>query len=247
MKNYEEVTNDLLERRNRYVVEQKRKKKRVTEIITSLCCVCLVALVGIGVWQSGILTDKNMFLKDDIKHKTEDYTAEGDQNNSTGEYEGGYLNQENGSDNTGMNGSDGNANQIKVEEDRDTSDELPIISSYECGVSASYVAPENGNFGLSEPLKDAINEYGDTVRYMVIVDIFRDEDQLSPDKALLEAEIKRLNDLGYETILLKEPRDDQEVIYHLGIQATADQIHNFNCNEKYGYFLFIRSERIDSN
>ena len=27
MKNYDEVTNDLLERRDRYVVEQKKKKK----------------------------------------------------------------------------------------------------------------------------------------------------------------------------------------------------------------------------
>ncbi len=55
MKNYDELTNDLLERRNRYVTDQKRKRKTVISVATSLCCVCLVALLGIGVWQRGIL------------------------------------------------------------------------------------------------------------------------------------------------------------------------------------------------
>lgn len=51
MKNYNEVTNDLLERRDRYVTEQKKKRKRVMSVATSLCCFCLVALLGFGMWQ----------------------------------------------------------------------------------------------------------------------------------------------------------------------------------------------------
>ena len=51
MKNYDELTNNLLERRDRYVLEQ-RKKRRMISIATSLCCVCLIALLGIGLWQS---------------------------------------------------------------------------------------------------------------------------------------------------------------------------------------------------
>ena len=52
MKNYDELTNNLLERRDRYVAEQK-KKRRVISVVTSLCCVCLVALLGLvlGMWQ----------------------------------------------------------------------------------------------------------------------------------------------------------------------------------------------------
>ena len=53
MKNCEQVTNDLLERRDKYVAEQRRKKKRAMGMVTSLCCVCLVALMGIGIWQGG--------------------------------------------------------------------------------------------------------------------------------------------------------------------------------------------------
>ncbi|MBE6763853.1 MAG: hypothetical protein E7553_05840 [Ruminococcaceae bacterium] len=53
MKNYEEITNDLLERRDRYVVQQKLKRKKGLHVVASLCCVCIVALFGFGVWQSG--------------------------------------------------------------------------------------------------------------------------------------------------------------------------------------------------
>lgn len=56
MKSYEEVTNNLLERRDRYVEEQNRKRKRMTGAATSLCCCCLVAFVGFGVWHSNIGT-----------------------------------------------------------------------------------------------------------------------------------------------------------------------------------------------
>ena len=51
MKNYDELTKDLLARRDRYVAEQKQK--RVTAV-TSLCCVCFVALLGLGLWKSGV-------------------------------------------------------------------------------------------------------------------------------------------------------------------------------------------------
>ena len=54
MKNYDELTNDLLERRDRYVADQKKKRKRVMGVASSLCCFCLVALLGFGMWQGGM-------------------------------------------------------------------------------------------------------------------------------------------------------------------------------------------------
>ena len=51
MKNYDELTNDLLARRDCYVAQQKKKRKTAA---TSLCCVCAVALLGIGLWKSGV-------------------------------------------------------------------------------------------------------------------------------------------------------------------------------------------------
>ena len=54
MKNSNEMVNSLFERRERYKAEQKRKKSVITRTVTSTCCLCLVALLGIGVWQSGL-------------------------------------------------------------------------------------------------------------------------------------------------------------------------------------------------
>ena len=54
MKNYDEITNGLLERRDQYVAEQKRKRKTAVTVTTSLCCFCLVALLGFGAWNRGM-------------------------------------------------------------------------------------------------------------------------------------------------------------------------------------------------
>lgn len=56
MKNYDETINSVFDRINEYEVERKRKRKVITRTVTSLCCLCLVALLGIGVWQSGLFT-----------------------------------------------------------------------------------------------------------------------------------------------------------------------------------------------
>lgn len=52
MKNYDETINAVFNRINEYEIAKKRKRKIVMKTVTSLCCVCLVALLGIGVWQS---------------------------------------------------------------------------------------------------------------------------------------------------------------------------------------------------
>ena len=52
MKSYEEVTNSLLERRDRYMEKKNKKRKRMMITAASLCCCCLAVLVGFGVWQS---------------------------------------------------------------------------------------------------------------------------------------------------------------------------------------------------
>lgn len=51
MKSYDELTNNLLERRDCYVAEQKKKRKIVISATTSLC---LAALLAVGMWQGGI-------------------------------------------------------------------------------------------------------------------------------------------------------------------------------------------------
>lgn len=55
MKSYEEVTDSLLERRNRYMAVKTRRRKKVTIVATSLCCCCLVSILNFGIWKSSTL------------------------------------------------------------------------------------------------------------------------------------------------------------------------------------------------
>lgn len=65
MKNYDETINSVFERINEYEIEKKRKRKTVTKTVISLCCVCLVALLGIGVWQSDLFKPMPPTVLDD--------------------------------------------------------------------------------------------------------------------------------------------------------------------------------------
>lgn len=49
MKNSEEMVNSLLQRRAQYAARQKRKGTVIACTAASLCCVCLIALLGFGI------------------------------------------------------------------------------------------------------------------------------------------------------------------------------------------------------
>lgn len=65
MKNCDKMVNNLFKRREQYIAEQRRKRKIITRISSSICCVYLVAFIGFGVWQSGILEPSKVIGKND--------------------------------------------------------------------------------------------------------------------------------------------------------------------------------------
>jgi len=69
MKNYDELTADLLKRRDSYVADQKKKRKIITGISASLCCCSLIALLAFGMWQEGMFKAAPIDItKDDGVH-----------------------------------------------------------------------------------------------------------------------------------------------------------------------------------
>jgi len=54
MKNCNEMVNSLLERREQYIEEQKRKRTIIIRTASTACCVCLVALSVFRVFQSNV-------------------------------------------------------------------------------------------------------------------------------------------------------------------------------------------------
>lgn len=54
MKNYEEMAKSVLERRDRYVADRKRKIWKTASVVS---CFCFAAVLGTGIWYAGILNN----------------------------------------------------------------------------------------------------------------------------------------------------------------------------------------------
>ena len=67
MKTCDEMVNSLLERREQYTATQKKKKRVLVSTITSLC---VVALVGVAVWQMPSATEQPPVTPDDQQNST---------------------------------------------------------------------------------------------------------------------------------------------------------------------------------
>ena len=51
MKNYNEMANDVFRRIGEYETQKRNRRKLMKKVILPICCFCLVALLGIGLWQ----------------------------------------------------------------------------------------------------------------------------------------------------------------------------------------------------
>ncbi len=65
MKTYNEVANSVFKRREQYEMKKKQKIKMIVCTFTSICCVCLVVLLGFGAWQSDIFGERQIQTVDD--------------------------------------------------------------------------------------------------------------------------------------------------------------------------------------
>lgn len=89
MKNCDEMVNSLLERREQYNADKKRKRKAAVRISSVFCCFLLVAVVGFGVWQSGIFntppssTPEGVFIPGKIDDVSDYTVIWADTNNET--------------------------------------------------------------------------------------------------------------------------------------------------------------------
>ena len=58
MKNYKEMANDVLRRIGEHETEQRNRRKVMKKVIIPICCFCLVAILGIGLWKGDFLSKK---------------------------------------------------------------------------------------------------------------------------------------------------------------------------------------------
>jgi len=91
MKNCDEMVNSLLERRERYITEQTNRKKVAKRVIMPICCFCLVAILGIGLWQGDFFNSTPPITLDDStiigeKDYVDEKDGSGDNNDIDGDW-----------------------------------------------------------------------------------------------------------------------------------------------------------------
>lgn len=234
MKNSEEMVNSLLERRDKYAAEKKKKRTIITRTVTSMCCVCLVVLLGFGMWQGGMF----------------DTTPPATLNDSINIGENANADTQTSKNDTDLSNNSSAANDNVGNHPNNYSpdgSEKTMISSFSINgtPSASYETPENGKFYFSIPLSEAMNEFGDSVLYRVVVDVFNNNEQLSSDSSQVQDECERLSNIGY-VVACETVSDGESYHYYFTLHATYDELTEFIANESYGYFMFLYDERVES-
>lgn len=105
MKSCDEMVHSLLERREQYVVSQKRKKTLIICAVTTLCGVCFVGLLGSGIWKreesettpADFVKEEEKILAGGNEMSMEDVSVHGDEGGNgifCGDY---WVNDENSS------------------------------------------------------------------------------------------------------------------------------------------------------
>ncbi len=127
--------------------------------------------------------------------------------------------------------------------DLENSDVTRMIESYKTDADACYVAPKNGEVNRSMPLRGAMEDYGDSVRYRVAVDLFRDEQPLAADSAEAGEERERLAALGYTVAYETVYYHEKPVNAYFTLHATRDELNALPAGD-YGYMLYLYGERV---
>ena len=55
MKDYKEVADDVFQRSEKIIADNRRKEKKIMKVGSMTACFCLIALLGVGIWQSRLL------------------------------------------------------------------------------------------------------------------------------------------------------------------------------------------------
>ena len=239
MKSYEEMSREVFRRIREYEAEKKRKKAAVIRVSAITFPVLLAAFAGMGLWKNGVLTPpKKQQLIADSELSETDMTSSAAVETETISPTENITENTTSADTPVQHGFfQGVADNSSQPEPR------KMISSYPSYVEASYSVPEKSCFGITIPLREALEEYGNEPLYRVIVQIFKDKESVT-DLQILNAEAERLFNLGY-TPAVETFNNSSGQHNWLTLHAEAEQINNFAAGEDYSYFLLLYDEVIN--
>lgn len=116
-----------------------------------------------------------------------------------------------------------------------------MISHFDKSLNGDDMAVNNGHYELSNSLKAALSEYGSTVRYRVVVEVFKDGTVIDSGSSEVAMEEARLAKEKY-TVAHETYEDTMQVEDYFTIHAEEDQLLNFAVSNSYGYYISLYDE-----
>lgn len=255
MKDYKEVAADVFQRSEKIIADNRKRKNKFMKVGSMTVCFCLIALLSVGVWKSGLLSNMAPGRDGDVVMDGVSNTASIKSDEvAEGNSHSGVVDSGEKAPATAFDDEDGTNGQIVMGGIADTelgaeSHYRTMISSYGDGVASfSYDSPENGTFKFSIPLKGALEEYGASdengdILYRVLVYVFKDKNALDINSDTIRAEGDRLFACGY-TVAMETYNDGYENYYYFTLHVTKAQLMDFAVNEEYGYRFFLYDELV---
>lgn len=219
MKSYDETVKDVFLRMNEYEAVQKRKRRIISRTVTSLCCACMIAIIGIG--SHNIITSPSWDNEQTESNHNNPSIVNSDQHNPGIVNPGQPANLPN------------NAGSV-----------LPpkqVIRSYPCSEPERYVLPKNGEILITKPLYAATKEYGDSVVYEIEVYLLNNAESYLSNEAEWMQEYERISKITEDEQLGLSTYNDgngQKCYMLLGV-VSKDFIDNFPVSDQYGYYITL--------
>lgn len=218
MKSYNEMANIVLRRIGEYEEKQREKRKTLMRIGSVTACFVIAAIVGITAWGGN-------FLPQSPAQTTENEAFI----NTTNDY----------SENSDNNGSADIAHwPFNYTPDRS---EVKMIASYNDGINEDDICdtvPKDGEIVFSERLKNAIDEYGDSVLYLVTIDVFSNGQRLEADSPQVEAVREQLAQADY-IVAYSSFSDSVSNHYFFYLHAKLSDLAKLETYGNYGYRLTL--------
>jgi len=134
-------------------------------------------------------------------------------------------------------------------EETELSDVRTMISGYGEPAQKPDMAVEEGCVCFSNSLTEAMEYYGDTVRYRVFIELYSDGVQVSSGGEQAIEEAQRLCDEGYIVALetFTQTEDHGEYVttsatYYFTLHAGYEQLKKFSADESLGYYIMLYDE-----
>ncbi len=262
MKNYKEMADSALKRISEYEAEQKRRKKIIKQTAIAVGSICVVLLVAVGLFKenltnAGLVTDSTKNTTEnadngmsstekttkDTKDKTHKKTTKKTKNERT-EKQSTVKNEatENPEVTLPTTMSSGEPTFIMVE---NTGKGIGIIyADYDLKGTFNSVKPiEKGSIGLTQELRNAINDNGDERTYAVMVnfkyslpDNYMDEiiiDGVSSSELKKQADVLMSEGKDEDAKRLYVKINDAKRAYLRGYIDTFEETFNKNGMEIY--------------